>query len=100
MVQCELCKRNVHIAQAHHAVPRKLLKKNKHKYPNTRIYMCVDCNKMVHALFPLKELAEKYNTLEELKSVNSIIKYIEWVKDKPEGIVKHPRRTWNGGRYE
>jgi hypothetical protein len=62
--------------------------------------MCVDCNKMVHALFKLKELATTYNTPARLLANPEIQKYVSWVRDKPEGIVKHPRRSWKGGKYE
>jgi hypothetical protein len=96
---CELCNRDVQKLGNHHLVPRKLLKRMPVGAPS-KSPMCVDCNKMVHALFRLKELATKYDTPAKLLAHPEIQNYVQWVRDKPEGIVKHPRRSWKGGKYE
>jgi len=60
----------------------------------------MDCHRMVHVLFPLDELAGSLNIIADLKKNYTVIKYVRWIKDKPEGAVKHPKRSWSGGKYE
>jgi len=93
---CRLCARVVSYITRHHLVP----KKYKKQLLNNKIYTCTDCAKMLHALFTLKELRDKYNTADKIREHTEFKKYLEWVKNKPEGIVKHPKRNWKGGKYE
>lgn len=102
---CEICEREAEL-HPHHLIPQKLLKKIRRKkgmikllHPPT-IQVCTDCEKTIHALFTLKQLANGYNTLEKLKNEKRMKKYIEWVRDKPVGIITHAKRAWNGGKYE
>jgi hypothetical protein len=112
---CGLCEREVSRIHNHHLVPKKMMKKKSVKRKMQQgIYMidtiteqpkffalCVDCTKMVHALFSLKELANEYNTPEKLRKHPKIIEYVMWVRNKNEGVVKHPKRAWlGGGKYE
>jgi hypothetical protein len=102
---CEICEREAEL-HPHHLIPRKYLKKGvfkkmkwEEKY-NVEIDICSDCEKTIHALFKLRQLKEDYNTLGKLKNESRMKKYIEWVKDKPVGIITHAKRAWIGGKYE
>lgn len=93
--KCQLCEREDNLHR-HHAKPKKFKK----SLVNNEMLFCRDCDKQVHALFRLKDLRDKYNTPDKLLAHPAIMKYVEWVKDKPLGIVKHPKRTWKGGPFE
>jgi hypothetical protein len=94
---CELCCRISCRFSKHHLKPRKLKKK---KEIVKRAVLCPDCTKMVHALHNLEELAGTYNTIEKLKESSKLASYLRWVSNRPIGIVKHPKRSWLGGKYE
>jgi len=106
--KCELCKRDVQTLYGHHLVPRKFLRSKIPKQyimkyqddPNRKAKLCVDCNKIVHALHKLKELAKQYDTMEKLRKSPKIQAYVKWVRTRPVGVVTHPRRAWEGGKYE
>jgi hypothetical protein len=108
MSTCHLCRRQAPSLQRHHLVPRKLLNsENPRQYlvkyeenSTGRALLCVDCDKMVHALHKLKELARKYDTVEKLRRSPKLQKYLAWVSSRPIGVVKHPKRAWEGGKYE
>jgi hypothetical protein len=104
---CQICGREAEL-HPHHLIPQKIWKrimKNKGWKkmlcpPAPVIQVCDDCEKTIHALFKLKELAKKFNTLEKLKNEERVKKYVLWVKNKPVGVVIHIKRAWKGGKYD
>lgn len=83
---CVLCKRNVEELRKHHLIP-------KQKGGEETIVVCVPCSKQIHALFSNKELKQKYNTLDKLKSSGKIQKWIKWVNKKnPSDIRYHGKK--------
>jgi 5-methylcytosine-specific restriction endonuclease McrA len=100
-MKCTLCERETNKTHDHHLIPKKFArKKGLLKDPNNKISLCSDCNKTIHATLPLKQLEKTHNTIEKLKQHPQIASYITWVKTRPLGIVKHPKRSWNGGKYD
>lgn len=103
-MKCEICKREAKLHE-HHLIPRKYIKKlkgnrriNDSVLPKANI--CTDCEKMIHSLFKLKELRDDMNSVDKLLKNKEINNYVRWIKDKQIGVVKHPRRTWQGGKYD
>ena len=94
---CELCGRIVEDFHRHHLIPRKLMNSGE-KSATTKL--CKDCTTMVHAMHTLRELAKNYDTIEKLKNSKKLQKYLRWIRDRPIGVVKHPKRSWQGGKYE
>jgi uncharacterized protein YutE (UPF0331/DUF86 family) len=94
---CQLCGRIVSRLTKHHLVPQKYRRRGD---MHLTIDVCADCARMIHAMFKLSELKSKYNNFQRLRNSGRLRKYLRWVKDKPEGIVKHPKRAWRGGKYE
>lgn len=54
--------------------------------------ICRDCHKQIHILFNIKKLAKELYNVESLLKNNEFSKYVEWVKNKPIGIVKKPKK--------
>jgi DNA helicase IV len=103
MPVCEICGREVSQLTGHHLMPKKIVKRLKRRGREVIVVKsqtCNDCHKMLHSLFPLKDLAVHLNNIQKLKQNSDVVNYISWIKDKPEGTVKHPKRTWSGGKYE
>lgn len=75
MNHCSICNRITpeKYQEKHHLIP-------KSKKGKETIIVCIDCGNQIHLLFNLKELRDKYNTLEKLKSNEKIIKWITWIK--------------------
>lgn len=108
MKECALCHRSAKQTHGHHLIPRKFMRsRNTRDYilkyqenPNRKADLCVDCNKMVHALFSLKELAKHYNTIDKLRDSKKVHEYLSWVRSRPVGVIHHPVRSWKGGKYD
>lgn len=106
--ECALCGRPSRKLHGHHLVPRKFLRSGSAreyvlKYRENagrRVQLCVDCNKMVHAMHKLKELAKNYDTIEKLRDSPKLQDYVRWVQTRQVGVIRHPVRSWKGGRYE
>ena len=101
-MNCDLCERESNDLHEHHLIPKKYARKHKSILhdPNNKILLCIDCTKTIHALIPLKQLEKIYNTIEKLKQHPKIKSYLMWVKTRPIGVVKHSKRSWNGGKYD
>jgi len=87
---CALCDRDVDETTEHHLIPKTRHKNKKNKKLFTReevkerkISVCRPCHDNIHALFSEKVLAREYNTLEKLENHPSIIKFTNWIKNKP-----------------
>ena len=94
---CKLCGRETKCLYGHHLKPRKFRRRME---VTPKMKLCQDCTKMVHAIHNLHELAEVYNTEGKLKESFKLQGYINWVRNKPIGVVTHPKRAWLGGKYE
>jgi predicted RNA-binding protein len=44
--------------------------------------LCKPCHKQIHELITEKDMALRFNTIEDLKAHPAVAKWIEWVKDK------------------
>jgi hypothetical protein len=95
--QCALCQRNNIKITKHHLFPKITHSKKKIKRIssdiNETIDVCRPCHDNIHAVFVEKELAEKYNTIDALREHEIIMKFIDWIKDKPNELVVHNKRS-------
>ncbi len=51
------------------------------------------CHRQIHALFTETELARQFNTIEKLKSHEEILRFIDWVKQKPDDFFERSRKS-------
>jgi hypothetical protein len=90
-VRCELCGREPIATTRHHLVPRTLSSRKsvRVRLPERigeTVDLCEPCHFHVHRTFTEKELAARFFTLESLLADERIIKWIQWIKDKPSGL--------------
>ena len=83
---CALCGNHKPLT-FHHLIPRKChtnkwFKKNfeKEDMKTRGIYVCRPCHSFVHRQFDEKELGRELNTLEKLRSHETIRTYIRWAR--------------------
>lgn len=78
---CSLCNRKTPKAyfEYHHLIPRC-------KKGDLTIGVCVDCGNQIHELFSIKELKNKYNTLEALLADEKIKTWTTWIQKKPNNF--------------
>jgi hypothetical protein len=88
LVICLLCDRNIPKTQidAHHLVPKS------HRGTKTVMLHRI-CHRQIHALFTETELARQFNTIEKLKSHEEILRFIAWVKQKPDDFFERSRKS-------
>ncbi len=88
LVICPLCDRNIPKTQidAHHLVPKS------HRATETVMLHRI-CHRQIHALFTETELARQFNTIEKLKSHEEILRFIDWVKQKPDDFFERSRKS-------
>ena len=93
--QCELCGRTLIITPltTHHLIPRTRHKNKKNKRLFSRsevkertVELCTPCHNQIHSRLTSKELERDFNTLESLQLHPEITKFIQWIKDKPDGL--------------
>lgn len=77
MAICTLCGREVEHTTKHHLVP----KEKGGKYGPTAD-LCQPCHRTIHNTFSNKELAQKYNTIENLQSAEALQKYLHWIRKR------------------
>ncbi len=98
---CSLCHRELLSISTHHLIPRSLHKNKKIKKIFLRsqlhaiLTLCLVCHKQIHAIFTEKELANKYYTLDNLKSNQAIDNFISWIKNKPIGFMPNIKKAKN-----
>ena len=87
---CALCDREIPkiLRDAHHLIP-------KSKGGVTTVLMHRACHKQIHALFTETELARQYSSIEALQAHPEIARFINWVKQKPNGLNLQTRRSRN-----
>ncbi len=88
LVCCPLCERPIpnHEESAHHLVPK--CKGGRETEVMHRV-----CHRQIHALFSETELATTYNTAEALLAHPEMLKFVEWVKKKPNGFYQRAARS-------
>ena len=72
---CELCKRPVpkrHTTK-HHVVPKSLKGKE-------TIVVCRPCGDQVHKLFTLREMKNKFHTVEAILNDERMQKWVKWIR--------------------
>jgi len=87
---CPLCERLIPDAQkdAHHLIP-------KSKGGKRTEYLHRICHRQIHALFTETELAKVYNSVEALLGHPEMVRFVEWVKTKPDDFYE---RTYKSQR--
>lgn len=83
---CPLCEREVSVLTDHHIVP-------KSRGGVELVAICVDCHKQVHALFDNKTLETQLNTVESLLANEQFLKYLKWVRKRPDGVIHKAKRS-------
>lgn len=75
-MHCKLCQRDVDKLTEHHLRPRSRLKKGER---SPTIWICSACHRQVHALFSNQELADTYNTADQLRAEPRMAKFLDWI---------------------
>jgi ribosomal protein L28 len=105
--RCELCGRQVGrgALDKHHLIPRTRHSNRRNKREFTRqdvrtrlLWVCKPCHKTIHAALSEKDLEREYNTLEALRSVPEIARFVRWVRKQPPGKHVAVRRGGRGGK--
>jgi hypothetical protein len=92
---CPFCKRPVVHLKRHHLVPRS-------KGGKVLVDSCLACHRAVHALFSLKELEAKYNTVNALIADPRFRQMVQWIsKQNPSKklAVKRAKDQQGRGKY-
>ncbi|MCM8529246.1 MAG: hypothetical protein NE327_22175 [Lentisphaeraceae bacterium] len=86
-MNCQICLRVTKLTK-HHLIPVSRHKNKKIKAAFTKeqlkttINLCRECHNQIHVLISEKEMAERYNTLDEMLNHVEIAKYTNWIRDK------------------
>ena len=104
--ECALCHRWLCVTPltTHHLIPRTRHgnKKNKKDFSRKEVRertveLCQPCHDQVHTICFTKELERQYDTVEKLALHPEIIKFVAWIKEKPDGVRAAVRRKSNSG---
>lgn len=76
---CALCGRDTppEYIEKHHLIPRS-------RNGKITALFCCDCGNQVHMLFSNKELEQRHNSIEALRSDKRIKQWIFWIRRKPD----------------
>lgn len=94
-ITCPFCKRSVVHLKRHHMVP-------KSRGGTETVDSCLDCHRAIHAFFPLKELARKYNTVQALMRDQRFRQMVSWIsKQDPSRKlrIRRPRDQQGRGKF-
>jgi len=85
---CPICNRPIPDSQkdAHHLIP-------KSKGGKTTEYLHRICHKQIHALFSETELVQQYHHAQILREHPEMVKFIQWVKNKPNAFYEKTRKS-------
>lgn len=88
VIICPICDRSIPESQkdAHHLIP-------KSKGGKTTEYLHRICHKQIHALFTETELAQQYHHAQILREHPEMMKFIQWVKNKPDAFYEKTRKS-------
>lgn len=87
---CQICERELgskNISK-HHLVP-----KSRGGRDGETIMIHNICHQKIHSVFTEKELCEKYNTVDKLRSSEEIEKFIKWVSKKDPSFYQRNKRA-------
>lgn len=94
---CELCQRPVAQLTRHHLIPKHLHRRKRFQKLFTKeelitrtLWVCRPCHNAIHRVAPEHELGLRYNSREKLLENEELSRFVEWLKDKPQGFV--PKR--------
>ncbi len=105
--RCELCRRRVgrDALEKHHLIPRTRHSNRRNKRTFSRrdvrtrlLWVCNPCHKTIHAVLSEKDLEREYNTLEALRQVPEIERFVGWIRTQPPGKHVSVRRGGRGGK--
>lgn len=90
---CPLCGRSIPPSQrdAHHLVP-------KSRGGRETAWLHRICHRQLHALFSESELANRYHQVEALLAHPEVIRFVQWVKTKPDDFFERTRKSHEKGR--
>ena len=97
--RCALCEREQVKLTRHHLIPKVTHRKKRTQKQHARVAMlesiawvCRPCHSQIHLVLSNKQMSEQYHSVEALKSVPEISKFIEWIKKRPAGLKVTHRR--------
>ena len=86
---CPVCERELEKPfDKHHLVP-------KSKGGKETVYLHKICHRKIHSVFTEVDLKKNFNTIEKLKEHPEIIKFINWIRNKPSGFYKRTKNIKN-----
>ncbi len=87
-IVCPICEREIPPAQmdAHHLIPRS-------KGGKETQYLHRICHRQIHALFTETESAKRLNSADAISQHPQMQRFIEWVKNKPEGFYERVAKS-------
>lgn len=87
---CPVCDRPIPFAvrDAHHLIP-------KSRGGAVTVLMHRACHRQIHALFTETELARHYASAEALRAHPEMMKFIHWIKEKPNNFNPRIKRSRN-----
>jgi 5-methylcytosine-specific restriction endonuclease McrA len=85
---CALCQRPVPASQAdaHHLVP-------KSKGGTKTVTLHRICHRQIHALLTETELERQYFTVQRLLTHEALVRFVQWVRDKPDDFMQRTRKS-------
>lgn len=90
---CELCRRPGCELTKHHLFPRathrsqSIRKQTSREQRVTAIsWLCRPCHSAIHRFISEKQMARQYHTIERLKQHEEVIRFCQWIADKPSGF--------------
>jgi len=105
---CEMCLRDGVKLTRHHMIPRTTHKRKRTRKQHSRedmrgriLMICGGCHNQIHVLLTERELADEYNTVDQLFAHPDIAKYIAWIRGrKVRGRVSVRRKRRLSTRLE
>lgn len=101
-MKCELCNldyedkdMNFHhlIPKAFHSNKRILKVYDKNFLNQNGALLCISCHNKLHSCIEEKDLAFEFNTIEKIKLIDDIKKWITWKHKHPDFSSKYNRMT-------
>ena len=97
--KCELCQRPDTELSRHHLIPRARHRKGeiRRKFDKAELtgrlaLLCRSCHKFVHTVLSERQLANEYNTVNQLLTHPEIAKFVGWIAQRPFGFRVNTRR--------
>lgn len=96
--KCQICSRNTpdKYIERHHLIPRRQGGQRR-RIQGGYISVCCDCGDILHKLFTNKQLAIEYNTLEKILNSEKIVKWINYISNRPDDFSVNIKNIINSG---